>query len=131
MRVISFITDGFSRLGDAIARRVQAEQERERAKERAEFESGLHNQLELVPKRDKAHEIFANNRLSALTVEPTSLKGHLYISGEVPVTDYKKYRDVLNKVLDAIGHELSPCINPETLSNGKVKISQFLRAVGT
>ena len=131
MRIISFMTGVFSTVGSAIGRRLRAGQERERLKERAEFETGLKNQLDLIPKRDKVQRIFAESGFDSLTVEPTSLKDYLYIKGEVSVTDYKKYREVLSNALNEIGFGLSPCINPETLISGKVRIAQFLRAVNS
>ncbi len=127
MRVINFITSGFSRLGDAIGKKMQESQKRRTEKEKAEFEIGLQNQLELVPRADKAQEFFTSNGLNALTVKPVPLKDHLYITGEISVTDYRKYRDVLNKVLSEIGCELSPTVYPETLGSGKVRIGQHIK----
>ncbi len=127
MRVINFITSGFSRFGDVIGRKMQESQKKRTEKERAEFEIGLQNQLELVPKADKAQEMFTSNGLNTLTVEPVPVKDHLYITGEISVTDYRKYRDVLNKVLSEIGCEISPTVYPEVLGSGKVRIGQHIK----
>ena len=132
MGIIRFVTSGFSKAGDAIGRRFQEAEQRITAKQRAEFERELNNQLGLVTKRDKAQEIFTTEGgLSTLKVSPTSLKGTLYIEGEIPITDYKKYRDLLNKVLETTNCKLSRSVCAETLGIGKVHIGQFLKVVDT
>ncbi len=130
MGMISFITAGFSRLENAIGKKIRDSQSRERAKEIAEFERQLENQLELIPQRNKTQEILSKRYgFHSLKVEPTSLKDHLHISGEIAIIDYKKYKDALNEVFKETNQKLSPSFNAEILGRGVIRISQFLRVV--